>query len=39
MRAAVSAQRLTLTGDRKIAADMQIWIGLSPFARETRMAS
>lgn len=39
VRAAVSAQRLTLTGDRKLAADMQIWLGLSPFARETRMAS
>ncbi len=29
-------QRITLTGDRKIAATMQSWLGLSPFAVESK---
>lgn len=29
-------QRMTLTGDRKIAATMQSWLGLSPFAGEPK---
>lgn len=29
-------QRLSLTGDRKIAATMQTWLRLSPFAVETK---
>ena len=29
-------QRITLTGDRKIAATMQSWLGLSPFAAEPK---
>jgi DNA-binding HxlR family transcriptional regulator len=41
VRNAVRAQRLLLTGDRKLAAAMQTWLGLSPFARgrERRLAS
>ncbi len=31
-------QRVTLTGDRKIAATMQSWLGLSPFAVEPKRA-
>ena len=27
-----------LTGDRKLAADMQAWLGLSPFAKERKLA-
>ncbi len=34
--AAVREQRLALTGDRKLADAMQIWLGLSPFARAHR---
>lgn len=32
--AALSAERLTLTGDKQLARDMQSWLGLSPFAKE-----
>jgi DNA-binding HxlR family transcriptional regulator len=39
VRAAVNTERLTLVGDGKLAADMQAWLGLSPFAREQRLAS
>jgi DNA-binding HxlR family transcriptional regulator len=34
VRSAVSAKRLMLTGDRKLASSMQTWLGLSPFAKE-----
>ncbi|HXA21087.1 MAG TPA: helix-turn-helix domain-containing protein [Acetobacteraceae bacterium] len=33
------AERLYLSGDRQLATDMQTWLGLSPFARELRLAS
>jgi hypothetical protein len=33
-RQAPSARRLTLTGDRALARDIQGWLGLSPFARQ-----
>jgi DNA-binding HxlR family transcriptional regulator len=33
VRQAVSGRRLKITGDRKLAADIQTWLGLSPFAR------
>jgi DNA-binding HxlR family transcriptional regulator len=36
---AVADGRVLLTGDRKLAADMQTWLGLSPFARERKLAS
>jgi DNA-binding HxlR family transcriptional regulator len=39
VRAAQAAQRMTLTGDRRLAADMQTWLGLSPFAKVRKLAS
>lgn len=39
VRNAQSADRLLLTGDRSLAADMQSWLGLSPFAREHKRAA
>ena len=39
VRAAVATNRLTLTGDRNLAGDMQSWLGLSPFAKERKLAS
>ena len=39
VRQAVSARRLKITGDRKLTADIQTWLGLSPFARERRAAA
>ena len=39
VRNALSAQRMILTGDRKLAADMQTWLGLSRFAKERKLAS
>lgn len=34
VRAATEDGRMMLTGDRQLIADMQSWLGLSPFARE-----
>jgi DNA-binding HxlR family transcriptional regulator len=39
VRNALGAQRMMLTGDSKLASDMQTWLGLSPFARERKLAS
>ena len=39
VRNAQRAERLFLSGDRQLAADMQTWLGLSPFAKEIRLAS
>jgi DNA-binding HxlR family transcriptional regulator len=39
VRAALGAKRMMLTGDKKLATSMQAWLGLSPFAKEKRMAS
>ncbi len=39
VRAAVGAQRILLTGDRALAASMQTWLALSPYARERKLAS
>ena len=39
VRQAVSGGRLKITGDRKLAADIQTWLGLSPFARERPAAA
>ena len=39
VRNAQSTQRMMLTGDRRLAADMQAWLGLSPFARQLKLAS
>lgn len=39
VRAAVASGRMLLTGDRHIASAMQTWLGLSPFAKERKLAS
>ena len=39
VRAAVANRRMLLTGDQKLAAAMQTWLGLSPFAKEMKLAS
>jgi DNA-binding HxlR family transcriptional regulator len=39
VRASVANRRMVLTGDRKLAAAMQTWLGLSPFAKEQKLAS
>ena len=39
VRTAQSAQRMTLIGDRKLAGAMQVWLGLSPFAKRDKLAS
>jgi DNA-binding HxlR family transcriptional regulator len=39
VRSAVANGRVVLTGDRQLAADMQTWLGLSPFAKERKLAS
>jgi DNA-binding HxlR family transcriptional regulator len=39
VRAAVSNRRMVLTGSRQLASSMQAWLGLSPFAKERKLAS
>ena len=39
VRAAVDRRKMVLTGDQRIASAMQTWLGLSPFAKETKLAS
>jgi len=39
VRTAVRSERMMLTGDRALAANMQTWLGLSPFAKESKLAS
>lgn len=39
VRAAVGSGRMMVTGDRQIASAMQTWLGLSPFAKERKLAS
>lgn len=39
VRAAEASRRMALTGDRDLASAMQTWLGLSPFAVETKLAS
>lgn len=39
VRAAVASRRMILTGSRQLAAAMQTWLGLSPFAKEAKLAS
>lgn len=38
VRAAVASDRLKLVGERGLAANMQAWLGLSPFAKERKLA-
>lgn len=39
VRGAVASRRMMLTGDQTLASQMQTWLGLSPFAAETKLAS
>ena len=39
VRAAVASQRMVLTGSKQLASSMQTWLGLSPFAKERKLAS
>lgn len=39
VRAAVGSERMMLTGNQQLASAMQIWLGLSPFAKEQKLAS
>lgn len=39
VRKAVADERIKLTGDRKLAADLQTWLGLSPFAKEKKLVA
>lgn len=39
VRKAVTDDRVKLTGNRKLAADMQTWLGLSPFAKEKKLVA
>ena len=38
VRAATASRRMLLTGASKLSSAMQIWLGLSPFAREQKLA-
>jgi hypothetical protein len=39
VRRAIDDDRLKLTGDRKLAASIQSWLGLSPFAKEKKLVA
>ena len=39
VRKAQSTGRMILTGDRQLASAMQVWLGLSPFAKVDKLAS
>jgi DNA-binding HxlR family transcriptional regulator len=39
VRDAQRGERMMLTGNRQLAADMQAWLGLSPFAKQLKLAS
>jgi len=39
LRIAVAHERVRVVGDRQLASQMQTWLGLSPFARQQRLAS
>src|SRR5215218_392662 len=39
VRTAVANRRMMLTGNRQLSSAMQIWLGLSPFASERKLAS
>jgi DNA-binding HxlR family transcriptional regulator len=39
VRAALSDRRMMLTGRRDLADDMQSWLGLSPFSKQTKMVA
>jgi DNA-binding HxlR family transcriptional regulator len=39
VRKAVGDERVKLVGDKQLAANMQTWLGLSPFAKEKKLAA
>ena len=39
VRTAVNDRRMKLLGDRMLASKMQMWLGLSPFAKEKKLAA
>jgi hypothetical protein len=39
VRAALRAERMMMTGDRQLAANVEAWLSLSPFAKERKLAS
>ncbi|MEQ1524300.1 MAG: transcriptional regulator, partial [Aestuariivirga sp.] len=39
VRDAISSGKVTLTGNRQLGEDMQVWLKLSPFAAEKKMAA
>lgn len=39
VRAALGSRRMTLTGNAQLSSKMQTWLGLSPFAKEQKLAS
>jgi DNA-binding HxlR family transcriptional regulator len=39
VKQATTTDRMTLTGDQQLANDMQVWLGLSPFAAGKKMAA
>lgn len=39
VRVATANGRMTMVGDKRLAADAQVWLGLSPFAKERKLAS
>jgi len=39
VRNALRTERMLLTGDRQLAANIETWLGLSPFAKEQKLAS
>ena len=39
VRCAIADRRMMLTGNRQLATAMQSWLGLSPFAKEQKLAS
>jgi DNA-binding HxlR family transcriptional regulator len=38
VKSALRAQRMMLTGNRQLAANIEAWLGLSPFAKERKLA-
>ena len=38
VRAALGQEKMTLTGDRQLARNIQAWLGLSPFASEKKLS-
>jgi DNA-binding HxlR family transcriptional regulator len=39
VRDSVAGGKMILTGDRNLASQMQLWLGLSPFAKEKKLAT